>query len=249
MTRRLPGQILFGIVILWLGVGGAWAADNEILAVKTQVAPKIDGRLDDACWKSAAVVRNFTQRSPFEGEPATEPTVVRVCYDAEHLYVAMRCYDSQPKAIRATVMQRDQTVGADDFAYVLLDPYRRGRDGYYFRTNPNGVKGDGLISPDTTRVRMEWDAIWEGASQMDGDGWTTEMAIPFRSLSFDEKQTSWGINFGRAVPRNQERTKWVGASLNRAQFRAGGSRRHPRFGGAEARLGGGFQALRLDGPA
>lgn len=65
---------------------------------------------------------------------------------------------------------------------------------------------------------MDWDAIWDGASHRDGKGWTTEIAIPFRSLSFDGANGDWGINFGRWIPRLQERVKWIGHSQNQNTY-------------------------------
>ena len=196
-------------------MGGITArAQPEVTATRTSEPPKIDGKLNDTCWKTATVAKNFLQLSPFEGEPAAEKTVVHICFDAENLYIGARCFDTQPDKIRASVMQRDQSVGADDFFFVLLDPYRRKRDGFYFRTNSNGALGEGLLSPTSRRPLMEWDAIWDAASHRDHEGWTTELAIPFRSLSFDDKKGSWGINFGRVQQSRQERTKWTGANRN-----------------------------------
>ncbi|MEM7012558.1 MAG: DUF5916 domain-containing protein, partial [Verrucomicrobiota bacterium] len=204
--------------LLVLSMGTAIAGAPNFPAVKVEIGPKIDGKLDDPCWEKAAVIDQFTLRDPFEGGKPSEPTKVRVCYDSEQLYIAFECTDSQPDGIRATVMQRDQSVGADDFAFVLIDPYRRGRDGFYFRLNPNGAKGEGMVSPDSRRPRMDWDAIWDGASHRNEAGWTCEFAFPFRSLSFDKNLSDWGIDFGRWNPRTQERQKWVGHSQNKNPY-------------------------------
>tara|TARA_B100001057_G_scaffold208204_1_gene208882 strand:+ start:7231 stop:9414 length:2184 start_codon:yes stop_codon:yes gene_type:complete len=180
--------------------------------------PILDGNVSDPCWENASLARNFTQRQPDEGEPATEATEVRICRDATTLYLAVRCYDQQPEEIVATVMQRDATVKGDDYFFVLIDPYQRGRDGYYFRTNANGAKGEGLINSDYSRPNMDWDTIWEVKSRIDQRGWTAEFAIPFRSIPFDLTSTSWGIDFGRWFARNQERSRWVGFARERQWF-------------------------------
>ncbi|MBG29875.1 MAG: hypothetical protein CMI31_07730 [Opitutae bacterium] len=181
-------------------------------------APKIDGKLDDACWAKAAVAKDFLQRRPEEGEPATEKTVVRICRDDEVLYIGARCFDSQPDKIRAGVMQRDAPVKGDDYFFILLDPFQRSREGYYFRTNANGAKGEALINSDMRRPQMDWDTIWEVRSHRDERGWTAEFAIPFRSIPFDSTSDQWRINFGRWFSRNQERTRWVGTTRNRQWF-------------------------------
>ena len=144
---------------------------------KIERAPKIDGKLDDDCWAKAAVAKGFRQRRPEEGAPATEKTEVRICRDDKVLYVGARCFDSQPDKIRAGVMQRDAPVKGDDYFFVLLDPFKRGREGYYFRTNPNGAKGEALINSDMRRPNMDWDTIWEVRSWRDELGWTAEVAM------------------------------------------------------------------------
>ena len=58
--------------------------------------PILDGNVSDPCWENASLARDFTQRQPDEGEPATEATEVRICRDATTLYLAVRCYDQQP---------------------------------------------------------------------------------------------------------------------------------------------------------
>jgi hypothetical protein len=209
--------IIFTLIVS-IGVWLTPSAAEEFAAVRIVEAPEIDGKLTDECWKKAAQISDFKQRDPFEGQPPSEKTTVLICYDSENLYVAFRCDDSQPDGIRATVMQRDQSVGADDFVFILIDPYQRGRDGYYFRTNANGAVGEGLVSTDSRKPAMDWDAIWDAASHRDENGWTTEFAIPFRSLSFDGENGDWGINFGRWIPRLQERVKWIGHNQNHSTY-------------------------------
>lgn len=185
----------------------------------TKTPPKIDGKLDDPCWKKAQVAGDFMQRDPNEGNPATQNTEVRVCFDKENLYISFRNFDTQIESINRSVMQRDASVGPDDFVFVLIDPFRRGKEGYYFRINANGAIGDGKVDPRINAPRMQWDALWDGASHIDQDGWSAEMVIPFRSLSFDPEEMNWGINFGRWMPRRQEQMRWTAASRNRGFYK------------------------------
>ena len=187
-------------------------------ATLVKEGPVLDGKLDDPCWKGLPVIKDFRQRRPNEGMPETEKTEVRLCRDSDFLFVGVRCFDSQPDQIRAGVMQRDAPVRGDDYFFILIDPFSRGRDGYYFRTNANGAKGEALINSDMGRPRMDWDTIWEVRSQRDDLGWSAEFAIPFRSIPVDPNSDEWRIDFGRWFSRGQERTKWVGYSRNRQWF-------------------------------
>lgn len=187
----------------------------EAVRIGADEAPRIDGDLSDPAWKKAALISGLTQQYPIEQASPTERTEIRLCYDERNLYVAFRCYDSEPDRINASIMQRDQSVGPDDYVAVLLDPFETGREGFYFRLNANGAKGDGRITELSNRVQMDWDAIWWGDGRKDAEGWTVEFAIPFRSLSFPKESPSWRINFNRWIPRKQERNRWSAAYLSR----------------------------------
>ena len=54
-----------------------------VAAMRAAQAPAIDGRLDDAIWRNAALIDTFVQEEPVEGAAATEQTEVRVAYDSE----------------------------------------------------------------------------------------------------------------------------------------------------------------------
>ena len=56
----------------------------------------LDGRLDEPFWTRVVPAGDFMQRDPVNGQPATEPTEVRIAYDRESLYLGVTCYDSEP---------------------------------------------------------------------------------------------------------------------------------------------------------
>ena len=69
-------------------------------AARTVTAPQMDGRLDDAAWAQAQVIRTFTQIDPLEGQPASEATEVRIVYDDQAIYVGARLHDRSPVTTR-----------------------------------------------------------------------------------------------------------------------------------------------------
>ena len=179
-------KFYFCSAVLAVSATALFGQEVKLLTIpKIKEVPQIDGKLDDDCWLEAALAKDFRQRRPEEGALATEKTEVRICRNEKVLYIGVRCFDSQPDKIRAGVMQRDAPVKGDDYFFVLLDPFQRSREGYYFRTNPNGAKGEALINSDMRRPNMDWDTIWEVRSHRDELGWTAEFAIPFRSIPFD----------------------------------------------------------------
>ena len=217
--NEVPLKFYYCSAALLVSATAVFGQGVKLLTIpKIEEFPQIDGKLDDDCWAKAALAKDFRQRRPDEGAPATEKTEVRICRDEKILYIGVRCFDSQPDKIRAGVMQRDAPVKGDDYFFVLLDPFQRSREGYYFRTNPNGAKGEALINSDMGKPNMDWDTIWEVRSHRDELGWTAEFAIPFRSIPFDSTSDEWRIDFGRWFSRNQERSRWVGFTRNRQWF-------------------------------
>jgi cellulose/xylan binding protein with CBM9 domain/uncharacterized protein DUF5916 len=170
-------------------------------------APVIDGRLDDAVWKNAAVIDDFHQTSPSDGAAPTEVTVVRVTYDDEYLYIAADLRDSDPGGISAKQMIQGKMFFSDDRFWVTLDSFNNKRNDYFFQVNANGVRRDALRE-NNARFIDEWATIWVAESTVNENGWTTEIAIPFKSISFAPDAETWGINFGRGIVRKQEFNMW-----------------------------------------
>jgi hypothetical protein len=184
------------------------ARAKSVQIVRTAAPPVIDGVLDEAAWQLAAQVDDLHEIQPTEYDAASERTVVYVMYDSDAMYIAARLYDSDPSAITARIRRQGEQVFGDDWFSVLLDPFHDRRSGYRFMTNPNGLRQEGLFQ-NITEEQWDWQGIWYTASTIDEQGWMTEIAIPFKSLSFDPTNDTWGINFRRAIARRDERTGWV----------------------------------------
>ena len=174
---------------------------------RTQTAPVIDGVLDDEVWQSAAFVDDFHQTSPTDGAVPSEATIVRVTYDDDYLYIAADLRDSDPGAISAKQMVQGKLFFSDDRFYVMLDSFNNKRNDYFFQVNPNGVRREALRE-NNARFIEEWATIWIAESAVHENGWATEIAIPFKSISFEPGSDTWGINFGRGIVRKQEFNLW-----------------------------------------
>jgi len=188
----------------------------KLRAIPCEQAPEIDGRLDDAVWGNAEPSDAFTQVEPREGEAPTERTEIRALYDADHLYLGIRCFDREPKKIIATQMKRDAELDTDDRVLVVVDTFEDRRNGYLFEMNPAGAKLDALIASNGEDLNEAWDAIWEGRAAIDEQGWTVELALPFKSLSFRPELESWGLNVQRVIKRRLENDRWASPHRNQS---------------------------------
>ena len=179
-------------------------AEPPTIVPKSVVVPKIssrielDGKIDATEWQEAVSITDFQQFSPGNGEPPSEPTEFLLALDDDNLYVAVRFTDSDVSGIKRSQLVQSQGVFNDDYAQILLDTFNDRRTGYVFYVNPNGVQRDGLLLGGRS-YNMDWDGIWQAASSVNDSGWQAEIAIPFKTLSFDRNADTWGINLIRSI--------------------------------------------------
>jgi hypothetical protein len=187
--------------------------EKSVRIVRAATPPVIDGVLDEEAWQLAAQIEDLHEIQPTEYAQASERTVIYLMYDADAIYIAARLYDREPHEITARILRQGERVFGDDWFSVLLDPFNDKRSGYRFQTNPNGLREEGLFQ-NISEEQWDWQGIWYTASTIDDQGWVAEMAIPFKTLSFNPNNDTWGINFRRAIARRDERTGWVSRNRN-----------------------------------
>lgn len=184
----------------------------SIRPVRIQEPIKIDGELDEPGWKQAARAANFAQWNPSNMEKPPVDTEAWIAYDDHNLYVALLGYDD-PKSIRASLRDRDQMF-SDDFIGLFIDTSGDGSWAYEIWSNPLGVQGDILWTPNTEDERF--DMVYESKGKITDRGYQVEMAIPFSSLRFPNRPVqTWGTTFWRNHPRGTRgQYSWAGISRN-----------------------------------
>ena len=216
MSRSASVAPLVSILLLW-----PCAAQQEEVrraqACRISEDVRLDGVLNDAAWRTAEPIGELVQREPREGAAPSEPTEVRVAYNPDALYIAVRCRDSQAGRLRSSQMRRDGSLTYDDNVQLLLDTRHDRRNAYYFATNPAGVMVDGTIS-DNNAANLNWDGVWSVKTRTDPDGWTAEFRIPFKTMAFDRDARSWGLNISRRIARLREEDRWTSANLDSEFF-------------------------------
>jgi len=178
--------------------------------------PKIDGNFENPIWEKGAVLDTFTQFEPQEGAQPSEKTIVYLGYDKKNLYIAIRCFDSDPKAIRACLTQRDEVRG-DDEVTIYLDTFSDKKRAFVFKINPCGVQTDGIYNETQRRHRgggfdkidKNWDTFFLTDAHIDDQGYTAELAIPFKSIRFPNARPQvWGLQIMRTIRRKNEEIYW-----------------------------------------
>ena len=161
---------------------------------------KIDGVLDEQAYRAIPPLDDFIQTEPHEGSRISERTEVWVLFDSDNLYVVCRCRDSQPKRIVANDMRREgRNITQGDNFSIIIDTFYDRRNGYEFLVNAVGGMVDNQIT-DERDINRDWNAVWHARTTWTDEGWTFEVAIPFRSLRYRGAGPQvWGINLRRTI--------------------------------------------------
>jgi hypothetical protein len=208
--RRILATTILIVLILWPRVG--FSSSKEVFDIpRFTKAPVIDGVLDNPVWEREALkIENFHQLSPKEMGDPSEKTVAYIGYDEKNLYVAFRCYDSNPKKIRASVTNRDSCI-EDDWVIIFLDTFNEKRRAFGFLLNPLGIQMDCLRIEEGGNENMDfsWDTVYFSDGKIDEEGYVVEMAVPFKSIRFPDREDKvWGVTLGRNIPRKGEILLW-----------------------------------------
>jgi len=225
-------QSSFGIAS---GVG-ALNGRPSVRPTRAQVPPSIDGVLDDPIWQEAAHITEFVQLTPLDGAPSSEESDVYVAYDSSHLYLGFKARFSDPSMLRANRKDRDIRTGDDTF-WVYFDPFLDQQRAYGFSVNAYGVQMDAIISSrggsgfggrfgggggGLPFGDQSWNALFDTAGQKVSDGFTAEMAIPFKSLRYPQRDGSlghqWGFQIARRIRGRNETAVWAPVSREISGF-------------------------------
>ena len=212
---------------------GVLTGRPSVTAARAAEPPRIDGQLDDAVWQRAARLTEFVQVRPIEGAPASEETEVWVAFDSDNIYFALHAHYADPSIARANRVDRDQTRN-DDTISVYFDTFLDQQRAFVFSVNGYGVQGDSLMAGrrgggrgggggggrgggfrggggggGVPRGDSSWDALFDSAGTLVADGWTAEMAIPFKSLRYPSSDSHrWGFQVVRSIGGRNETVVW-----------------------------------------
>ena len=178
------------VLALLLPGGPLWGVSPRVgVCTPAKTPPAIDGKLDDACWKSAGVVTDFLLDS---GKGiSTDPTIARICFDRNNLYIGLECYESRWNTVKATKTLHDSAIDSDDDIEIFFDTNSDRSTYYQFLFNTLGTKSE-LLSGG-----KEWDCNWTVKVTKLRDRWVAEVAIPMKVLGGAKIGETWGFNVGR----------------------------------------------------
>jgi hypothetical protein len=179
----------------------------------------VDGRLDDAAWRTANVISQLTQVEPNNGQPSAFRTEFRIVFDATRLYVGIVARDTAGRdGVRVQDLRRKFDFFANDLAGIVLDPLHDGRNSVSFQTNPYGAQRELQVFDGETYNR-EWEGVWRTRAQITDSGWTAEISIPWQTLRYRADGRPWNMNLLRIARRANEQASWAPFPRNFTVYR------------------------------
>ncbi len=228
----------------WVLLAASLAADSlvhhgrrgetTVRPPRIEMVVAIDGQLDEAVWRRAAVLTGFSQFSPQDGIAAADSTEILVWHSATAIHFGVRAYETHGAPI-ATLAERDR-ITADDQIQILLGTFNDGRQATMLAVNPLGIQADGslveqgnrggggfLASTSTGRevADLSQDYVFQSKGRVTPYGYEVEIRVPFKSLRFQQgPEQTWGLNVVRRVQHANHEDSWTPAERGRVSFLA-----------------------------
>jgi hypothetical protein len=181
---------------------------------------KIDGLTDEETWRTAEPTSDFNMTFPVDDRLADSiiQTEVKMAYNNQYIFISAVCREKDNYIIQT--LKRDNKLLEGDAFGVVIDPVNERTNGFVFGVNPMGVQTELLITGQTGRrqilqpgrtpsgINIAWDNKWFSEVKRYPDYWVVEIAIPFKTLRFNDGKDLWGINFFRVDAKTNSIHTW-----------------------------------------
>ncbi|MFH0797138.1 MAG: hypothetical protein V2A65_08820 [Candidatus Omnitrophota bacterium] len=209
---------LVGSLLIWVFATGAVYGESITIVGCPYISspPKIDGILDDACWKEGPATTDFFSLAhPFPYPAAEAETTLKLGFDQEALYIGLFC------SSKIAGVSEDE-CWREDWLHFMFDPDGKLSGGVYdlvfYSYGPIGavfvkheVPGPNEIVSEPTRT---------GAMHREKDGWSLEVVIPYKDLGDHQPQKGdiWTFGFLRACVTNKSRVLNFSISMCQPEY-------------------------------
>jgi hypothetical protein len=212
---RKPGTPLFPGPTLtlpfnWIGKGEYHLRKSLAAALVRPIprcaeAPVLDGRLDDACWRTASALGSFHE---LRGEAAPE-TDVRVALSETGIHISARIEDAEAAVKQRPPEPRDTYIESGDHFLVLVKSPKETDDYVRVAVNRDGTLFDRRHGTGASEFEeIAWNRA-EARVQSDESGWQVEMTVPLDAPS-EAVHGSWRIGFNFSLKKAQRRSFSIG---------------------------------------
>lgn len=194
------------------GLENLFTTPKSYIVYHTDNPPVIDGNINKLVWQQTPWTNEFVDIEGSAKPKPAFPTRVKMLWDDSCLYIAAQLTEPH---VWATLKHHDDVIFHDNDFEIFIDPANATQPYYEVEINALNTIFDLLLTKpyrDGGNPLSNWDlrdlrsavkiqGTLTNASDKD-EGWTVEMAIPFKSLgsyrrSIPHDGTMWRINFSR----------------------------------------------------
>jgi hypothetical protein len=195
------------------GLENLFTQPENYVVYHTDHTPVIDGNINELVWQQTAWTNEFVDIEGAGKPKPAFPTKVKMLWDDSCLYIAAQITEPQ---VWATLRQHDDIIFRDNDFEIFISPNNTTQPYFEIEINalntifdlllnkPYRNEGNAIINWDVKSLcsAVKIQGTLNDASDKD-EGWTVEMAIPFKSVSLGigakkpQEGTQWRINFSR----------------------------------------------------
>ena len=216
---------LWGMLLLCAESIAQSPVPRQLPAQRTTQPVKIDGLLNEAAWKDAAIMTDLVEFRPKVGakEAQTNRTETYLMYDNEGIYFGGYCHESTKDSIAAELSGRDG-FGTNDYMGLIFDTYNDKINGFEYFVTPLNEQWDAKMSPATGDNNnggedFSWNAVWKSGAVIHDDGWSFEIFIPYSAIRFGKQEVqNWGLNITRRRRKTEQQYTWNPIDPNKNGF-------------------------------
>ena len=191
--------------------------EKEIFVPSFNGEIKIDGIGNESVWDIAKWASDFWMWRPTDSLLAKKQTRFKIIRDNQNLYILVEL-STNGTNFTTPSLKRDFSSYGQDYLHLLFDTFSDATNAFSFVTNPLGIKADGLISGGNQDFRSNrnysWDTKWNVETKIKDNSYTAEFRIPFNSMFYDSKNSSWRFNMYRRNTQQNEHSIWVKTPQN-----------------------------------
>ena len=141
----------------------------------------LDGKLDEPQWQQATAFNTFYKVVPATLEQTKKQVNAKVYSNEKGIYVGIINYQSAETRKKQFNIKDNFMQG--EFNRIYLDFGGDGSSGYLFATTLGGGTQDAVLTPQLT-TDYDWDGDWQSQYFEHDDYWSTEVFIPWHTVSF-----------------------------------------------------------------
>ncbi len=177
----------FVLVSAWLGVPAFGETPMEVLTAypvqKITREPRLDGKLDDGCWKTLPKDKTFYKFGTLKAVPAPFTTTMQIGYSKSGIHIGLWLDVEDMSQLVANITSRDDgNIWHDDSVELYFDRTATAIGFRKFTINALGTQAD-LYRMDPANVSTAWSPMgWRVAVDIQKAGWAVELFFPWEDL-------------------------------------------------------------------